>query len=366
MTTATTTPDERLLRAAANANPADAHARLILAECLQEQGRDREAAVERIVAQPWCDEWRLQLADVAEREGNATYAEFVRVQVELGRLPEEVTGTGFIAACQGDYEGRAVRDVNPARERLQRRLLELSSRGHEAAFRRGPKCGACEGIGFGAAGLGGYTSGARCVHCDGTGDVGGLLERFDTQDDRYMGGRYRSGPTNWFYRADWRRGCPERVECRLADVIERHDVKCRGCNGTGTVRFADAAGDMDDRECSDCRGKKTVRGSRVTQWAKRVVRWHAVLELWPTDCVPLDGGAWSRNDVRGMDEPGFRSAWRLPRVAWDALDGFEELGTGISVTDGPNLKGYADLEAARTALATALARLARGSLLEDV
>ena len=41
---------------------------------------------------------------------------------------------------------------------------------------------------------------------------------------------------------------------KLGIAIEHLRLICPTCNGTGSERYCDAAGDMDDRDCVSCKG----------------------------------------------------------------------------------------------------------------
>lgn len=104
--------DEAAFRTAIAASPTDATTRLVFADWLDEHARPRDAALQRVLAQPASDEMRLAFAAVCEREadqlvarataigprgellvpkagkfhsatGPRDRAEFIRVQVEL-------------------------------------------------------------------------------------------------------------------------------------------------------------------------------------------------------------------------------------------------------------------------------------------
>lgn len=79
--------DESALLATIHANRAESTARLVYADCLDESDRPLDAARERVLARPACDEMRLAYAEVCESLGDRDRAEFIRVQVEIGRLP---------------------------------------------------------------------------------------------------------------------------------------------------------------------------------------------------------------------------------------------------------------------------------------
>lgn len=85
------TTDETALRATIAANPLFTDARLLLADELFEQGRAREAALQRVLAEPQSNARRLEFADVCESEGDVDRAEFVRVQVEVAGIRHDGT-----------------------------------------------------------------------------------------------------------------------------------------------------------------------------------------------------------------------------------------------------------------------------------
>jgi uncharacterized protein (TIGR02996 family) len=182
------------------------------------------AAILRAVReQPDDDLPRLALADVlAETDpdegGDADWAEFIRVGVELARTPAvwpEGKWVGFIKrndlACRSD----ALRAA------------------HEARWRRGPACGRCGGKGKGKIRVRLSSNRhwtrtdptrrrqnhASCPDCRGSGWTGPLGRHGFT--DR---GRAGSSPLKWVHSADFRRGFIHRVSTPLADVFAGNDV----------------------------------------------------------------------------------------------------------------------------------------------
>jgi uncharacterized protein (TIGR02996 family) len=88
------------LLAQVRAGWADRTQKLVLADALDEADMHRQAALWRVIAEPWKDEHRLAFADVCEREGDLERAEFVRLQLELTRPVEcaapAFTGKGIV------------------------------------------------------------------------------------------------------------------------------------------------------------------------------------------------------------------------------------------------------------------------------
>lgn len=271
-------------RRALAADPDDADARTVFADWLDEQDRPREACVNRIVAQPDEDRHRLDFAAWLERTGHKQYARLIHWTFANGE---------------------------PHRDSL---MLQ-----DEVACRR-VTCSTCNGFGHARENCGGPSAeNVQCPDCGGTGDVGGLTCRFDTSDGVNAG---ILGPQ----KIHWRRGCPERVECRLADVVEK--VSTPAVHGIGFT---------------------TVH--RVTDWARRVCRWHPVLELWITD---KESVRWSRSvdaETLFMWSIGPHYSHSLPELAFDALRDYDDIRDGQ--------KMYSTEPAAHAALARGLARLAR-------
>lgn len=85
-------PDDAPFLAAIAASPLDAAPRLIYADWLMERGRGLESALQRVLAEPDEDRHRLAYAEECEAVGDVELAEFIRVQVELARLPSWVPG----------------------------------------------------------------------------------------------------------------------------------------------------------------------------------------------------------------------------------------------------------------------------------
>lgn len=79
--------DEAAFLSTLRANPTDATARGVYADWLDEQARPVDAARMRVLADPGSDARRLEFASACEAAGERERAEFVRVQVELARLP---------------------------------------------------------------------------------------------------------------------------------------------------------------------------------------------------------------------------------------------------------------------------------------
>lgn len=78
------------------------------------------------------------------------------------------------------------------------------------------------------------------------------------------------------------------VRCRLAELVGG-ELVCDWCDGAGTIRVADAAGDMDDDTCPRCGGQRTFR---ITGHGPALVRAIPV-ERVEVDREPMeDGGEW--------------------------------------------------------------------------
>ena len=118
--------DSQAFRAAIAANPADATARLVYADWLDEAGRHVAATRQRVLANPDNDELRLAFADALDESAEQLQtngivkemvdrvrnrAEFVRVQVELAKTPKDVQcPTRAISEREWMYECRSSRD----------------------------------------------------------------------------------------------------------------------------------------------------------------------------------------------------------------------------------------------------------------
>jgi uncharacterized protein (TIGR02996 family) len=200
---------------------------------------------------------RLALADALDETdpdegGDAGWAEFLRVQVELARTPPcgHLPGAVWCTRCLEDSPQVV----------LRRKAAELRT-AHEARWRRGPACERCGGSARvftddeaamqhyeGATGnLRPYLLDINCPACHGSGWTGPLGDREPGGDARYGG--QAGGASRWRVPATFRRGFIHRISTPLADV------------------FA---------------------GDDVTEWAKRVARWPCVcLEEW---ACPWDDG----------------------------------------------------------------------------
>jgi uncharacterized protein (TIGR02996 family) len=315
---------------------------------------DAAALYAAIFAHPDEDVPRLMYADCIE-EHDAARAEFIRVQVELARLPSKprelfvtdgagkrLEGLGVALTPRGDGHysasdaerglsiesfapnervdvyahfargGRVgwlrglkyVRHVEGRGEIVFRKDAEsgpwvgtaLAVRERELlaangiAWRKGPVCRRCY-ISIDA--LSGAIKRDGCVHCDGTGDAGGLLRKFAYECEGDAVGLY-DAPVKLTYR----RGFPFRVEVpRLDDVLEERTEPCPTCEGRRS-RGVTFAGQMYWPDCESCKGNGVVsRGLVATPWLAAVLDAHrTVAEVVPLD-VPIG------HDVAGGDEP---------------------------------------------------------------
>jgi uncharacterized protein (TIGR02996 family) len=256
------------------------------------------------------DTLRLALADVLDETdpsegGDPAWAEFLRVQVELVKVPD--------FHPYGSNEQRANNSRLSRAEKVLARSLRSRERAlraeHEARWRRGPACGRCGDAGYRRAIDGEHVGRPYCPDCAGTGHAGPLGDREPGGDARYGG--QAGGASRWRVPVEFRRGFIARISTPLADV------------------FA---------------------GDDVTPWAVRVARWPRVcLEEWGL----TDEGLlwedemrkwWWRAELIGSGRP-------IPNPVWRVLDQWVN-------SDG--LKYPFDTEvAARLALARAVAKVAR-------
>ena len=254
--------ERKALIGAIAANPCEDTPRLVFADWLDDARRHREACVQRIVAEPENTQRRLDWAAHLESVGQQTYAVYVRSS--LIDIPPDRPPASF----------------------------------HEPAFRSGPSCVECDGSGYRFGGNRIKGDAPNCLHCD-CGDAGGL--------------------TSVTTAVHWRRGCPERVDCRLEDVVERIGLSIPR---DGWQYY-------------------------VTDWARRVCRWHPVLELRAVNVIPT---AWRYTDFAWHFGRFDRSS-ALPEFVFDALRDYDDVEDGLKI--------YRTIDGAHLALARALAHLAR-------
>ena len=131
--------EESAFLATLEASPNDATTRLVYADWLDERDRHIDAALQRVLACPDDDGLRLRHADAVEGT-DAAWAEFVRVQVELARMPPEpIPIVGMenrpILKEVAHYLRKNTDPHYERRERLRRREREhLTSPGIQAWF----------------------------------------------------------------------------------------------------------------------------------------------------------------------------------------------------------------------------------------
>jgi uncharacterized protein (TIGR02996 family) len=77
-----------------------------------------------------------------------------------------------------------------------------------------------------------------------------------------------------------RRGFISEIRCTLAEFMGSAFGTCAGCEGLGTERYCDAAGDMDDRECLTCKGTRQSRNSGL---ARTLFGTHPITRVVLTD-----------------------------------------------------------------------------------
>ncbi len=209
---------------------------------------DHDALLKAIATAPDEDTPRLMLADLLQEHGDDARAEFIRVQVELSRLPpkphelfvadgegKRLEGLGVALTPRGDghysasnsERGLSLETFAPGERvdiyahlarndrigwmRGMRYVKHVEGR-HEIIFRKGADSGPWKGIELAARerellaanearwrkgptcfqcnGFGSSYSPRNCTACHGTGDAGGLLREFDY--DTRPGTRTRS------------------------------------------------------------------------------------------------------------------------------------------------------------------------------
>jgi uncharacterized protein (TIGR02996 family) len=219
---------------------------------------------------------RLALADVlAETDpdegGDAGWAEFLRVQVELARWKRDDARVSLSPS-------------GITRHAELRRRSDALLAANEARWRRGPACERCGGKGKIRVRLSSNrhwtrTDPARrrqnhasCPDCAGTGWTGPLGAR-----DNVRFSSQHPPDEDWSVPAEFRRGFIHRISTPLADVFDGNDV---------------------------------------TEWAVRVARWPQVcLEEWG---VTDDGLVWQTS----YENPPmwYWNPRRIPQSVWDILD----------------------------------------------
>jgi uncharacterized protein (TIGR02996 family) len=234
------------------------------------------AMLRAVRAEPEDDTLRLALADaLAEADpdegGDADWAEFLRVQVELARWKRDDARVSLSPS-------------GITRHAELRRRSDALLAANEARWRRGPACERCGGKGKIRVRLSSNrhwtrTDPARrrqnhasCPDCAGTGWTGPLGAR-----DNVRFSSQHPPDEDWSVPAEFRRGFIHRISTPLADVFDGNDV---------------------------------------TEWAVRVARWPQVcLEEWG---VTDDGLVWQTS----YENPPmwYWNPRRIPQSVWDILD----------------------------------------------
>lgn len=256
-----------------------------------------EAILNFIEANPEDDAARLVYADLLDYDEYSPRAEFIRLQVWLSQ------------PADGQYFS-----VLKAQERESELLTQ-----HAAEFRRGPQCETCKGTGDGKTKETFPTIiKGGCSFCHGTGDAGGLMEKFDSQDDRYM-----SGQPNWYYKVDFVRGFP-RVHCRLKECVET----LRLCSVCAKGNWP-SDGELDRHNyCAKCDSTRTpamtTTLTRPSSWLLSVVRHHRGVEVWVTDVPFMEPG---RFEFRLRRNGGL-----LPQAIEDMIYGHDASSAEVALT----------------------------------
>lgn len=281
-----------------------------------------------ILADPDDDTPRLVYADWLQEEGDDDRAEFIRVQCRIADI-----NAGIQSAEDCGQPGCAECDErHPAA-----RVLDLLASNRERWLRvECPKCGA-SGSRDMYDDVGDLRATARCQWCDGTGDVGGLAPW--------------AGPavgTNAYpYLTVFRKGFPDEVQCRIADVMVWRQDRCED----GSHYPSPRSGWRPHQPCKTCEGSGAVTGWKPTPWIARVFAHHPIRRMPLVDRVPFfdagHGYGWMRADVFPMSEHA-----DLPAVLFDALTSGDFLRVGRSRT-------YRTAEDAADALAVATADVCR-------
>ncbi len=102
---------------------------MILADWLQDAGRDADAARERVLAEPWSDEHRMNYALVC---GNEQLGEFIRVQVKIHAMIRDTVRLGpnnfsddVWNVYKDEYEALAKRERDLLSEHVREHVREL-------------------------------------------------------------------------------------------------------------------------------------------------------------------------------------------------------------------------------------------------
>lgn len=263
---------------------------------------DAIALLAAIVANPAEDTPRLMYADLLQEEGDEERAEFIRVQVELARIapddwPTETTGLEECWPCLQRRRGGQCTN-GPCRCTLNLRWLRTRERELlEANYAKWLKveCERCKGKGDLMPGR--VYVREMCTDCNGTGDIGGLLHRtesnYDPASDTYRSTESRNPVT-------FRRGFPHSVgNVRLADVFERKLGEWH-TSPDGSARARSHTGDW-----------------QPTAWALNVVRCFPTMQELPL----VDRRAFQREPHDWLWHRGGDSPTHIPILIYDHLEG---------------------------------------------
>jgi uncharacterized protein (TIGR02996 family) len=292
-------------------------------------------------------------------------AELIRVQCELSRVgpcPATIYRPIEHIAERGNKRYVAPPPTQPKKPCGWCPVCKLHAREKELLgvnvnrWREGAVCRGCKGSKRDDWGRG--SGFGMCPACFGTGDAGGLMEKFDSQDDRYV-----AGQPNWYHKVEYVRGT-KRVFCRTSEVWEQVEVPCPHC--------IDSPADWETNvvECRRCDSTGVIDVElRLTDWAARVCKFHPdVVELWVdgpgTEPVGLANRDWqwfaNDNEVTelGADSGVNKLLWPIAVL----LTGAREVEDTKAFYTVPYLQRtwtYDSKEQAQIALARAAARWVR-------
>lgn len=360
----TTTTDEAGLLTAIEEHPDDDTPRLEFAdyldgldtlrvECPQCDGDGEEATSDKHGYMDYAMQCRScggvgTIIDTSNRDR----AELIRVQCELSGIGDSVD-----PRCgRLGHRGLQCLECWSDKRNLFTRQSQLLA-ANRARWERVP-CDSCSGTG------GHEDREGRCSFCRGSGDIGGLSERFeyldfDVTDPDYM--RTESEPV----RVTWARGFPVAEVPRLADCVE---PVCGLCNGTGKH------GEMSPpskgkRSCPRCQGRGTPAvqydsAIAPTDWLRTVTLHHRGIEAVPLDRAPelqsQASNGWQRQSAfdrrwpSGVQRQGFQYA--IPDAVFQMIEGKEDRES--------KTKYFTTRQAAILALGRALAKFGKAKPVE--
>lgn len=311
------TTDESALRKAARENPTDESYRLLLADYLCENGRERDGILERVHAQPDNDDWREQYATWCERNGDPVRAELIHVQVALDAFRR--------GPCDVDLHKEYKHRLGIIDGGIRCREHELLA-GHTDRWRKGPICPDEKCIQrhhVEQRGKGGHSWG--CELCHDTGDAGGLI-RCDLNGPR--------DGTEWEHEVTYHRGM-KRVHATLAECVGVYHAYPPGQYGDNDWYVAHHPSD----------------------WLRSVLIHHQdVVEARMTDREPWGGpGMWGWAKTRTMHNDQISEREEIPPAIWELLNGHRPL-------DNSGWKRFDNRELALTVLARTIVQWGRSFL----